>query len=160
MSNILLRSLLLGAMVAVMWLMLPRVHIALADDSTMATTTILTEATTSSPMVTETASACDKYRDIINSYDWPVETALQVCEEESGGQAGIVNGHDHHYNKNGKLICIGSTGLFQIGCLWPKTLGYSLRDTKDPAKNIDMAYQIWLISGWRAWGACRKLTCT
>lgn len=104
-----------------------------------------------------TSVDCEKYRDLIIQYDWPVDVAMQICKDESRGNPLAVNLHDLHYAdaSHKRLICIGSTGLFQIACFWPTELGYTREDAKDPVSNIAMAYKIWRKYGWSQWSTYR-----
>lgn len=94
---------------------------------------------------------CQAYYSIISKYDWPVDTAMQICRDESHGVTTTINENDHHYDAHHKLICVGSDGLFQVGCFWPKSLGYTRDDLMDPEKNVAMAYAIWRELGFNPW---------
>lgn len=85
---------------------------------------------------------CEAYRNIISRYDWDVNTALAVCAAESHGDATVVNWKDNH------KVCMGSAGLFQIGCV-----NAPIEDMKDPAQNIEKAYKLYQERGWKPWGA-------
>ena len=66
---------------------------------------------------------------------WPadqVRTACRILMCESGG-------NPNAYNRS------GATGLFQL-------LGHG--GTFDPVQNAQVAYRLWLSSGWRPW-VCR-----
>jgi hypothetical protein len=94
---------------------------------------------------------CTEFPSIIKSYDWPYEVAMQICKDESHGGAQKINWNDKHYDLKGDLICVSSRGLFQIGCLWPEELGYTMEDLLVPEKNVAMAYAIWKKQGFRPW---------
>lgn len=98
-------------------------------------------------------SDCEQYRGLIEQYDWPIETAMQICRDESRGYPEAFNQRDRHYadRAHTQLICVGSGGLFQVACFWPKKLGYESGKLYDPAANIAMAYQIWKKQGWTPW---------
>lgn len=83
---------------------------------------------------------CEQYRHIIERYDWHTETAMRVCQIESGGNPTAANWNDSHQG------CSGSFGLFQVGCLH----GYSKEQLERPIFNINVAYKIYKKQGW--WG--------
>ena len=84
------------------------------------------------------------------NYDWPKDIAYQFCMKESGGRADATNWTDNH----GK--CMGSYGLFQIGCFWFPYYGYGDDVRYNPQINTEIAYNIWKRQGnFKAWSACR-----
>lgn len=87
---------------------------------------------------------CSAYALIIDQYDWATSTAMQICRDESGGNPEAINWNDVHHDRNGNVICVSSRGLFQLGCFWPRDLGYKLNDLAIPEKNIAMAYQVYV----------------
>lgn len=84
---------------------------------------------------------CEAYRDLIDNYDWNVEVAMQVCSAESGGNPQASNMNDYHSFAG----CRGSHGLFQINCSHGKVY--------DPARNVQIAYQMWQARKWQPWSA-------
>lgn len=94
---------------------------------------------------------CTKYADIIQQYDWPEATAMNICAAESSGNPLNINWDDVHRDAKGNIICTSSRGLMQVACFWPASLGYTLADLLDPAKNINMAYQIYEKYGFKPW---------
>lgn len=86
---------------------------------------------------------CESYRNLIEQYDWDVEIAMNVCRAESGGKIDVVNWKDNH------KVCMGSTGLFQIGCG-----NATIEDMKNPDKNVAMAYKLYKARNWKPWGVC------
>lgn len=94
---------------------------------------------------------CEQYRGLISQYSWNVEIALAVCRAESGGLASNENPTDNH------KVCLGSRGLFQIGC--DSTTSYHAMF--DPIANVAQAYQIYSRRGWTPWSVCRyNVSCT
>ena len=84
------------------------------------------------------------------NYDWNADIAYQVCMKESGGRADATNWTDNH----GK--CMGSYGLWQIGCFWFPYYGYGEAAYYNPQINTEIAYNIWKRQGnFKAWSACR-----
>lgn len=109
------------------------------------------EATLPPPPVTVPQSApkldCEAFRPLFEKYDWPVETALEVCHFESHGRVQAYNPEWH----NG---CQGSHSLMQVACIHFK----AGEDRYDPALNVAKAFNIWKQSGGfeKPW----KTTCT
>ena len=93
------------------------------------------------------AGGCEKYRHIMEQYDWNVQTAMAICKLESGGNTNAANWKDSH------ATCDGSFGLFQIGCLH----GYTVEQLKDPNINIRIAYKLWKSNGWWPWTTYKLL---
>jgi hypothetical protein len=104
----------------------------------------LTQTTLAEAPITELpeVNKIDYYKDMIRSYDWNDDIAIAIMMAESSGKEDVVNWGDNH---NG---CIGSAGLFQIGCV-----NAPIEEMKDPKKNIEKAYQLYSERGWKPWGA-------
>lgn len=100
---------------------------------------------TSAPVAVATGNGCEAYRGIIAQYSWNVTTALAVCNAESRGLATNDNPTDGH------ATCLGSRGLFQIGC--DSTGGLSYASLFDPATNVARAFALYASRGWQPWGA-------
>lgn len=93
------------------------------------------------------AQSCNNFLHLLRKYNWPINTMLQIMDAET---AGSVNGMcdptasnmEPHY-VNGSVYCYGSHGLFQVSC----------HDgiVKDPARNVEIAYQKYRSQGFRAW---------
>jgi hypothetical protein len=78
------------------------------------------------------------------NFDWPQDVAYAVCMAESSGNQYAHNGGDNHGS------CVGSYGLFQIGCFWFPYYGHEL--SYDPQVNAQIAYNIWKRQGgFGAW---------
>lgn len=90
--------------------------------------------------VTLNPVGCTNYRHLVEQYDWNVSVAMAVMQAESGCNPEASNWNDRH------ATCIGSFGLFQLGCFWTDT-------PFDPATNVAKAYEIYSRSGWSPWGA-------
>ncbi len=93
---------------------------------------------------------CSKYVTLVESYAWDTAMALKIIDKESGCNTKAVNSHDIHKG------CIGSYGIFQVGCLHvknPETL-------KDANTNIKVAYQVYMAAGGRFgrdWSTCKLI---
>ena len=94
--------------------------------------------------VQRVGSRCEPYRNLISQYPWNVEIALAVCDAESGGVATSNHVDDNHGS------CLGSRGLFQIGC--DSTANFSAMF--DPAANVAQAYSLYARRGWQPWSVC------
>lgn len=105
------------------------------------------------PKVAETASKrpinanCEVYRGLVSQYDWDTDLMLAIMRAESGCNPMAINGADNH------RVCLGSYGLFQIGCVHFKG-----EDMHDPETNIRLAYRIYKSQGLNAWGAFSNLS--
>lgn len=102
---------------------------------------------------TTVKAECNAFRPIVEKYDWDVETALKIMQAESGCIPTNHNYNDIHRNwKTGEVICRGSYGLMQIGCI------HFQGESKDiPEVNIAMAYKVYQGSGWKAWTTYKKV---
>ena len=90
---------------------------------------------------------CEEYREIINSYDWPVTYAMAICQAESQGNANAEGDKNTPYH---------SYGLFQVRALPGRPSGEELID---PEFNIKIAYQIYKESGWCPWSVYEGSEC-
>lgn len=96
----------------------------------------------------QTVTGCEAYRNMLAQYSWNVEVALQVMEAESTYKGipcnpAADNADDYH------PTCLGSRGLFQIGC--DSTDNYA--GMFDPATNIAQAYRLYASRGWQPWSS-------
>ena len=87
------------------------------------------------------------------------DIAVKVMKAESSASTTVVNWKDVHKQAG----CIGSSGLFQIGCG-----NAPIEEMKNPKKNIDMAWRLYNEKGrngkqrgWLPWGVCtsNKVSC-
>ena len=101
--------------------------------STLSTKTVIAPQS-----VPKTLTGCD----LVNNYDWDTATARAVCLAESNG-----NVNSYNVNTNGTV----DKGLMQINSCHADLIGD--KDLYDPKVNMDIAYQIYRGSGWRAWSA-------
>jgi hypothetical protein len=87
---------------------------------------------------------CEAYRGLISQYNWNVETMMTAMRLESGCNPGAVG---DNYPIAG--ILAPSCGLLQVRTISPER--GTCEQLKDPAFNIQKAYEIWLGQGYRAW---------
>ena len=79
--------------------------------------------------VTSVKSSCAKYEPLLAKYNWDIGTALRIVNAESGCSPVGHNWTDTHRNYlTGQVICYGSWGLFNIGCVH----GYSRQYLENP----------------------------
>ena len=104
--------------------------------STMSTSTI--KKINKQPM-----GNCEKYRPIIESYNWPVDIAMEVCKYESQGNPKAIGDINTLYS---------SYGLFQIRSLPDRPSSESLID---PAYNVTYAYGLWQKEDFKPWSVCK-----
>lgn len=95
---------------------------------------------------------CENYRHLISQYSWNVNTAINICQAESGGNP---RAQGDNYPIRGLLA--PSCGLFQVRTLAGRP---TCEELKDPATNIAWAYRIYLGQGYQAWSVCKtKVNC-
>ena len=98
------------------------------------------------------ADSCSNWLPLIDQYSWNVTVAMNVMNAESGCNPGENNTGDYH------PTCMGSRGLFQIGC--DSTDNYA--GMYNPAANVAQAYALYARRGWEPWSSttCRyKVVC-
>lgn len=99
------------------------------------------EAPAASPRVS--GGSCETYRPLVAQYGWDVNVAMAVMQAESGCNAYNENATDRH------PTCLGSRGLFQIGC--DSTDDYA--GMFNASENVAHAYSMYSTRGWSPWGA-------
>lgn len=86
---------------------------------------------------------CEKYRYLVEKYDWSVDTMMYAMEKESSCDTNAI-GDDY--------VIAGlhapSCGLLMIRTLSGRP---DCETLKDPATNVQWAYNIWQSQGYRAW---------
>lgn len=90
---------------------------------------------------TRPTASCASYRGLVSQYNWDTNVALAVMQAESSCNTNQDTTNDGH------TICMGSRGLFQIGC--DSTANYA--GMFDPATNIAQAYALYSTRGWQPW---------
>ncbi len=79
----------------------------------------------------------------ICSYEWDCETALSIVYNESRFVPTAVNTNCNP-SRPYTMVCVG---LFQI---WTAHCEYC--ELTNPSVNIRIAYNLWLVNGFRPWG--------
>lgn len=81
----------------------------------------------------------------------PTHFLFDIIQAESDWYEKAYNPEAHRNWKTGEVICNGSFGLFQIGCI------HNLENPNklfDPHFNTEMAIEVYKKQGFRAWGVC------
>jgi soluble lytic murein transglycosylase-like protein len=87
------------------------------------------------------------YYSLISQYDWNVDLMYKIMLCESSGNKRAVGDRDTAYY---------SYGLLQIRNL--PSRNYTIEELFDPARNVEIGYEIWQNQGYGAWYNCwRKL---
>lgn len=95
---------------------------------------------------------CEKYRHLIEQYDWDTEVFLQIAKAESGCNP-LAVGDDYPI----RGLHAASCGLFQVRTIAGRPTCEAL---KDPATNVEWAHKIYKGQGYVAWSVCRsKVEC-
>lgn len=90
---------------------------------------------------------------IENTFGNDSELMIKIAKAESGLETGAYN-PEWHYDRNGKPICQGSFGVFQIACIHHLENPSALFNED---LNIEYAKKIYSASGTQPWGVCRKI---
>lgn len=82
--------------------------------------------------------------------DWDVKTMTAISMAESGCNPAKNNltATETHKRADGSVVCVGSYGALQIGCVHLVNNPSLLNDL---ATNVDMAHKVWLGQGYTAW---------
>ena len=111
-------------------------------------------ALTTDPVPVKPLSPCEQVEREIKKYDWDHATMLAIAKAESGCNPSNHNltTSETHRRADGSIICVGSYGALQVGCLH-----YNGEDKNDVAANVRIAYRVytnrkaWDVSGYKAW---------
>lgn len=80
---------------------------------------------------------------------------LAVMKAENRGCDPLLDNYsagETHVNAAGQVVCVGSYGLLQVGCLH-----FSAgQDHTTPSANVAVAYQVWKKQGYTAWTMYRN----
>lgn len=97
-----------------------------------------------------TIPECNQYRHLVEKYDWDTELVMKIMELESSCRPEVVNNNP----KTGDH----SIGLMQINLF--KDLKHtrpSEEELKDPAQNLEFAYQLYKNRGnYKDWSTYKK----
>lgn len=92
---------------------------------------------------------CEKLELELRKYDWDVRVIFAIARAENGTCDPARHNEtstETHKDRNGNVICVGSYGALQVGCLhyMPD------EDRSDLATNVKVAYRLW--SNRQKWG--------
>lgn len=82
--------------------------------------------------------------------DWDARTVQAIAQAENRACNPLVHNEtasETHRRKDGSVICVGSYGVLQVGCLHYQ----AGEDKNDLATNIKIAHRVWQGSGYTAW---------
>lgn len=96
-------------------------------------------------------TGCEAVASEINKYgDWDPAIMLAIAKAENSTCDPLkhnLTSSETHYNGKGEVICVGSYGVLQVGCL-------HYREGENPddlATNVSVAHRVWAGSGYTAW---------
>lgn len=101
-------------------------------------------------------SGCDLVRSEVAKYDgWDTNVMTAISHAESGCAEVKPNtsAAETHRDANGNVICVGSYGALQVGCVHYQSNPSAL-DTI--SVNISVAHAVWLKQGYGAWTMYRN----
>lgn len=108
------------------------------------------------PAPLQPVEPCEALRQEINKYTWDTSIAYAVARSENSSCDPARHNEtasETHRRADGSVICVGSYGAFQVGCLH-----YAPgEDVNDLATNVAIAYRVyesrskWDSSGFNAW---------
>lgn len=94
---------------------------------------------------------CDAMRAEVAKYsDWDHNIMQAIAQAENKScnpKRHNLTASETHRRADGSIICVGSYGVLQVGCLH-----YQPGDDKDDlATNVRIAHKVWRHSGYKAW---------
>ena len=97
------------------------------------------------------ATGCERVRQELAKYSgWDVNVMAAISGAESGCDPAKNNlsATETHKDINGNVICVGSYGALQIGCVHHRKAPGELNSL---VLNIKVAHGVWLEQGYGAW---------
>jgi hypothetical protein len=96
-------------------------------------------------------SPCEAMKQEVAKYpDWDVRTVQAIAQAENRTCNPLNHNEtasETHRRADGSVICVGSYGALQVGCLHYR----EGEDRNDLATNIKVAHRVWQSSGYTAW---------
>lgn len=94
---------------------------------------------------------CEQMRIEVNKYtDWDQNIVQAIAQAENRSCDPLRHNEsvgETHRRYDGSVICVGSYGVLQVGCLH-----YQPTENRDDlATNIRIAHKVWQSSGYTAW---------
>ena len=96
-------------------------------------------------------TGCEAVAVEINKYGgWDHQIMLAIAKAENSTCDPLkhnLKAEETHYNYKGEVICVGSYGVLQVGCLH-----YRAGESPDDlATNVRVAHRVWEGAGYTAW---------
>lgn len=94
---------------------------------------------------------CNTIKNSIGRYtDWDINTMTAISMAESGCNASKNNltSTETHIGYDGNVVCVGSYGALQVGCV--HKLG-DVASLNNLDVNVDVAHSVWLKQGYNSW---------
>lgn len=100
---------------------------------------------------TPPATPCDIMRAEVAKYsDWDANIVQAIAQAENRSCDPTRHNEkpsETHRRSDGSVICVGSYGVLQVGCLH-----YQANESRDDLQtNIRIAHKVWQSSGYTAW---------
>lgn len=89
-------------------------------------------------------------REILKYSGWDHQTMLAIAQAENTScdpKRHNETASETHKRRDGSVICVGSYGVLQVGCLHYK----KNENRNDLATNVKVAHRVWKSSGYTAW---------
>ena len=103
------------------------------------------------PETPVTLTPCETVRAEVAKYtDWNANIMQAIAQAENRSCDPLRHNEtasETHRRADGSIICVGSYGALQVGCLHYQPN----EDRNDLATNIRVAHKVWQSSGYTAW---------
>lgn len=96
-------------------------------------------------------TGCEAVAEELSKYsDWDIKTMTAISMAESGCNPARNNltASETHRGYDGNVVCVGSYGALQIGCVHYLKNPAGLNDL---ATNVAVAHSVYLKQGYKAW---------
>ena len=107
--------------------------------------------TDQAPVNLPPVTPCEAVRAEIAKYpDWDANTMQAIAQAENRScnpARHNLTASETHRRADGSVICVGSYGALQVGCLHYR----EGEDRDDLATNVRIAHKVWQLSGYTAW---------
>ena len=103
-------------------------------------------------------TGCEAVASEIRKYGgWDHNIMIAIAKAENSACDPLnhnLTSSETHYNGKGQVICVGSYGVLQVGCLHYR----AGEDPDDMSTNIEVAHRVWEGAGYTAWTMYRNST--
>lgn len=94
---------------------------------------------------------CEQMQAEVSKFtDWDANVMQAIAQAENRACNPLRHNEtasETHRDINGNVICVGSYGVLQVGCLHYQPT----EDKNDLATNVQVAHRVWLKQGYTAW---------